>query len=104
MLSERSNLFKWILSFFAPHGGGALCFEKLWRITFRLYMTFWPAHKEMRSIAAGQNVAEKNRTKAAGRLRFFVARAAIRRRSIYRPVMCRLSCFYIIYLSIIPIS
>jgi hypothetical protein len=39
-------------------------------------MTFWPAHKAMRSIAAGQNVAEKNRTKAKGRLRFFVARAA----------------------------
>jgi hypothetical protein len=33
-------------------------------ITFRLYMTFWPAHKAMRSIAAGQNVAEKNPTKA----------------------------------------
>jgi hypothetical protein len=39
-------------------------------------MTFWPAHKAMRSIAAGQNVVEKNRTKAVGRLRFFVARAA----------------------------
>jgi hypothetical protein len=38
-------------------------------------MTFLQAHKAMRSIAAGQNVAEKNRTKAVGRLRFFVARA-----------------------------
>jgi hypothetical protein len=27
-------------------------------------MTFWPAYKAMRSIAAGQNVAEKNPTKA----------------------------------------
>jgi hypothetical protein len=45
------------------------------RITFRLFTTFWPAYKAMRSIAAGQNVAEKNRTKAVGRLRFFVARA-----------------------------
>jgi hypothetical protein len=35
------------------------------------------AKKAMRSIAAGQNVAEKNRTKAVGRLRFFVARAAV---------------------------
>jgi hypothetical protein len=26
-------------------------------------MTFWPAYKAMRSIAAGQNVAEKNRAK-----------------------------------------
>jgi hypothetical protein len=38
--------------------------SKKLRITFRLYMTFWPAHKAMRSIAAGQNVAEKNPTKA----------------------------------------
>jgi hypothetical protein len=51
--------------------------QKLLRLTFRLYMTFWPAHKATRRVAAGQNVAEKNRTKAAGRLRFFVARAAI---------------------------
>jgi hypothetical protein len=34
-------------------------FGFLWRITFWLYMTFWPAHKAMRSIAAGQNVARK---------------------------------------------
>jgi hypothetical protein len=27
-------------------------------------MTFWPAEKAMHSIAAGQNVAEKNTTKA----------------------------------------
>jgi hypothetical protein len=62
-------------------------FKKQWRLTFRLYMTFWPAYKAMRSIATGQNVAEKNRTKAVGRLGFFVARAAYWRRSIYRPVM-----------------
>jgi hypothetical protein len=31
----------------------------------------------MRSITAGQNVAEKNRTKAVGRLRFFGARTAV---------------------------
>jgi hypothetical protein len=41
-----------------------------------MFTTFWPAYEAMRSIAAGQNVAEKNRTKAVGRLRFFVARAA----------------------------
>jgi hypothetical protein len=35
------------------------------------------AKKAMRSIAAGQNVAEKNRTKAVARLRFFGARAAV---------------------------
>jgi hypothetical protein len=52
-----------------------------------MYMTFLPAHKAMRSISAGKNVAEKNRTKAVGRLRFFVARAAYWRRSIYSPVM-----------------
>jgi hypothetical protein len=40
-------------------------FKRVCRITFRLYMTFWPAYIAMRSIAAGQNVAEKNRTKAA---------------------------------------
>jgi hypothetical protein len=34
------------------------------------------AKKAMRSIAAGQNVAEKNRTKAVDRLRVFSARAA----------------------------
>jgi hypothetical protein len=39
-------------------------FRDIFRITFRRYMTFWPAHKAMRSIAAGQNVAEKNPTKA----------------------------------------
>jgi hypothetical protein len=50
-------------------------------------MTFWPAHKAMRSIAAGRNVAEKNRIKAVGRLRFFVARAAYWRRSVTSPVM-----------------
>jgi hypothetical protein len=27
---------------------------------------FWPAHKATRRVAAGQNVAEKNRTKAVG--------------------------------------
>jgi hypothetical protein len=31
----------------------------------------------MRYIAAGQNVAEKNRIRAVGRLRFFVVRAAL---------------------------
>jgi hypothetical protein len=41
-----------------------ILFEKLLRLTFRLYMTFWPAYKAMRSIAAGQNVVEKNHTKA----------------------------------------
>jgi hypothetical protein len=50
-------------------------------------MTFWPAHKATRRVAAGQNVAEKNRTKAKGRLRFFVARAAYWRRSVNSPVM-----------------
>jgi hypothetical protein len=50
--------------------------QKILHITFRLFTTFWPAYKAMRSIAAVQNVAEKNRTKAAGRLRFFGARAA----------------------------
>jgi hypothetical protein len=39
-------------------------------------MTFWPAHKAMRSIAAGQNVAEKNPTKGVARLGFFGAQAA----------------------------
>jgi hypothetical protein len=49
----------------APHGCGAFFgdFQFLLHITFRLYMTFWPAHKAMRSIAAGQNVPEKNPTK-----------------------------------------
>jgi hypothetical protein len=50
-------------------------------------MTFWPAHKAMRSIAAGQNVAEKNPTKVVARLGFFVARGRYCARSIYRPVM-----------------
>jgi hypothetical protein len=49
-------------------------------------MTFWPAYKAMRSIAAGQNVAEKNSTKGVARLGFFVARTASAVR-IYRPVM-----------------
>jgi hypothetical protein len=40
----------------------------------------------MRSIAAGQNVAEKNRTKAVGRLRFFGAQAP-KGRSVNRPVI-----------------
>jgi hypothetical protein len=44
--------------------------SKKLHITFRLYMTFWPTHKAMRSIAAGQNVAEKNPTKGAARLGF----------------------------------
>jgi hypothetical protein len=39
-------------------------------------MTIWPAYIATRRVAAGQNVAEKNRTKATGRLRVFVARAA----------------------------
>jgi hypothetical protein len=51
--------------------------HKILHITFRLYMTFWPAHKATRSVAVGQNVAEKNRTKAVDRLRFFVARGAL---------------------------
>jgi len=33
------------------------------------------------------NVAEKNRAEGKARTRFFVARAADRRRSAYRPVM-----------------
>jgi hypothetical protein len=53
-------------------------------------MTFWPAYKAMRSITAGQNVAEKNPTKGAARLGFFGARTASAVR-IYSPVMCRLS-------------
>jgi hypothetical protein len=40
-----------------------------------------------------QNVAEKNRTKGVARLRFFGARAAYWRRSIYRPVMRWFFCF-----------
>jgi hypothetical protein len=52
-------------------------------------MTFWrPGKGNAQHFQGRQNVAEKNRTKAVGRLWFFVARAAYRRRSIYRPVMC----------------
>jgi hypothetical protein len=50
-------------------------------------MTFWPAYKANRRFAADQNVAEKNPTKAAGRLGFFVARAAYWRRA-YTGLLC----------------
>jgi hypothetical protein len=70
-------------------------------LTFRLYMTVWPAHKVMRSIAAGQNVPEKNPAKGAARLGFFGGRAAYRRRSIYSPVRRSIFCTIILpFLSI----
>jgi hypothetical protein len=72
------------ISFTAP----LRIFQVLCRLTFRLYLTFWPAHKAMRSISAGQNVPEKNPTKGVARLGFFGGRAAYRRRSRYSPVMC----------------
>jgi hypothetical protein len=75
---------------YAPQGCGAFI-EKLLRITFRLYMTFWPAHKANRRFAAGQNVAEKNPTKGAARLGFFGARTASAVR-IYRPVRRSFFC------------
>jgi hypothetical protein len=50
-------------------------------------MTFWPAYKAMRSIAAGQNVAEKNPTKGAARLGFFVAQNAVRHFA-YTDLLC----------------
>jgi hypothetical protein len=59
-------------------------------------MTFWPAHKAMRSIAAGQNVAEKKTTKGAARLGFFVARTASAVR-IYRLVMRSKPLYIIIF-------
>jgi hypothetical protein len=55
-----------------------------------VYDVFAVAIKELRSNSSNRkNVAEKSRTKAVGRLRVFVARAAYWRRSIYNPVMCR---------------
>jgi hypothetical protein len=62
-------------------------------------MTFWPVYKAMRSIAAGQNVAEKNPTKGVARLGFFGARTASAVR-IYRPVMrsCGVHYYFIISL------
>ncbi|MHB9294648.1 hypothetical protein PilKf_00372 [Pillotina sp. SPG140] len=59
-------------------------------------MTFWPAHKAMRSIAAGQNVAEKNPTKGAARLGFFGARAA-EGGEAYTDLLCDVPAFQLIY-------
>jgi hypothetical protein len=39
-------------------------YKKL-RLTFRLFTTFWPAYKAMRSIAAGQNVGGVSRGSGA---------------------------------------
>jgi hypothetical protein len=77
--------------------------QKILRITFRLYMTFWPAYKAIRSIAAGQNVAEKNPTKAVGRLGFFGARGRYCARSIYRPVRRSNFCFCYFLIPILPV-
>jgi hypothetical protein len=53
-----------------------------------VYDVFAVAIKELRSNSSGgQNVPEKKRTKAAGRLRFFVGQARYCGRSIYNPVM-----------------
>jgi hypothetical protein len=47
---------------------------------------FVPDKGTAKQFQGTKNVAEKKRTKAQARLRFFVARAADRRRSAYRPV------------------
>jgi hypothetical protein len=58
-------------------------------ITFRLYMTVWAGNRALRSKDPCPNCGgEKIAQRALARLRFFVARAAYWRRSIYRPVIC----------------
>ena len=60
-------------------------------ITFRLYATFQPAHKANRRFAAGWNVGEGGVGRSvATDLADPNPGAALRRRSAYRPVMCRL--------------
>jgi hypothetical protein len=56
----------------------------------------------MRSIAAGQNVPEKNPAKGVARMGFFEGQAAYRRRSGYSPV--RRSGAFIPFLFPIPPS
>jgi hypothetical protein len=50
-----------------------------------------PIRKNAKHFYGLKNVAKKNRTKGAARLRFFVARAAYWRRSVNRPFM---RCFF----------
>jgi hypothetical protein len=67
-------------------------------------MTFWPAYKAMRSIAAGQNVAEKNRTKGVSPTAVFRSPsrllAAKHIQSCYAPFV-RTSLFFFIELVLI---
>jgi hypothetical protein len=63
-----------------------------------------PIKKLRSSFRAQKNVPEKKRTKAAGRLRFFVGQARYCGRSIYSPVMRSapvLHLFYIMFILIL---
>jgi hypothetical protein len=60
---------------------------------------FAPDKKKCKAFFRAQkNVAEKKPTKGEARLGFFVARATVRRRSAYRPVMRSTSAFKIVIL------
>jgi hypothetical protein len=67
-----------------------------------LYTTFFAPDKETaQQFQGAKNVPEENRTKAVGRLRFSVGRAAYWRRSVYKPVMRSTTVLHYFYLIII---
>jgi hypothetical protein len=66
-------------------------------------MTFWPAHKAMRSIAAGKNVAEKNPTKARSADWGFLEPKPPTGGEAYTDLLCAVCAFHIFSLIILLI-